>query len=278
MADYLLARIDTRKKSNMRLVLSDKTTYQNLVLDNVIEYNDEYKLREGEWFVVENFRAKSFFKEWLKEPFNVGDYAQLDRNEYHGLKFLCAVQDGDKFMFQRLFSGNIYDNKTFLCLPLHDEPQLRKDNQLIVVNKEPDAIYNLSENKLYFKSIPTVKPLFSGIEELYKEATNEEVDAFLHLDFIQLSDDFSADKVKTPNRRKIKEAKEIYDNYTVQDKNALKVYAQKYRPDLNYNPNEVVCNIADDKQLRDLIYCILQRFYTTEIGGQKRVAHSVDNM
>lgn len=276
--DYLLARIDTRKKANMRLVLSDKTTYHDVVLDNSREYNDEYKLHEGEWFVVNEFKEKPYFKDWIKEPFNAGDYSQLQVAEYSGLKFLCAVQDGNKFMFQRLFTGNVYEKKTFLSLSVQTEPQLRTDNQLIVINKEPDAIYHLAENKLYFKSIPTVKPLFPGIEMLYKEATNEEVETFLQLDFIQLGGGFAADNVKTPNRRNIKEAKEIYDNYTNDDKNALKVYAQKYRPKLNFNPDTDVCEVTNDDQLKDLIYCILQRFYTTEIGGKKRVAHSVNDM
>lgn len=149
--DYLLARIDTRKKANMRLVLSDKTTYHDVVLDNSREYNDEYKLHEGEWFVVNEFKEKPYFKDWIKEPFNAGDYSQLQVAEYSGLKFLCAVQDGNKFMFQRLFTGNVYEKKTFLSLSVQTEPQLRTDNQLIVINKEPDAIYHLTENKLYFK-------------------------------------------------------------------------------------------------------------------------------
>lgn len=276
--DYLLARIDTRKKANMRLVLSDKTTYLDVVLDNSREYNDEYKLHEGEWFAVEGFKEKPYFKTWVKEPFNAGDYSQLQVAEYSGLKFLCAVQDGNKFMFQRLFSGSVYENKTFLSFSLDAEPQLRTDNQLVVINNEPDAVYHLTENKLYFKSIPTIRPLFPGIEELYKEATNEEVETFLQLDFIQLGGEFTADKVKTPNRRNIKEAKEIYDNYTDDDKKALKAYAQKYRPGLNYNPDADVCEVANDEQLKDLIYCILQRYYTTEIGGKMRVAHSVDDM
>lgn len=262
----------------MRLVLSDKTIYRDVVLENARDYNDEYKLREGEWFVVDGFKEKPYFKTWIKEPFNAGEYSQLDTKEYSGLKFLCAVQDGDKFMFQRLFSGSVYENKTFLSFSLEAEPQLRTDNQLIVINKEPDAVYHLTENKLYFKFIPTVKPLFPGIEELYKEATNEEVETFLQLNFIHLGGGFTADKVKTPNRRNIKEAKEIYDNYTDEDKNALKIYAQKYRPDLNYNPDADVCEVANDEQLKDLIYCILQRYYTTEIGGKMRVAHSVDDM
>lgn len=276
--DYLLARIDTRKKANMRLVLSNKTTYQGVDLNNAREYNDEYKLQEGEWFVVNDFREKPYFKTWINEPLNAGDYSQLNTAEYSGLKFLCAVQDGDKYMFQRLFSGSVYENKTFLTFSLEAEPQLRTDNQLIVINKEPDAVYHLIENKLYFRSIPTVKPIFPGIEELYKEATNEEVETFLQLDIIKTIDGFSVDNVKTPNRRNIKEAKDIYDNYTEDEKRALATYVHKYRPGLNYNTETNGYEVSNDEELKDFIYCILQRYYTTEIGEKKRVAHSVDDM
>ena len=79
--DYLLARIDTRKKANMRLVLSDKTTYQDISLDHSREYNDEYRLPDGEWFRVDNFNSQPYFKEWVKIPFNAADYAQLQVGE-----------------------------------------------------------------------------------------------------------------------------------------------------------------------------------------------------
>lgn len=277
--DYLLARIDTRKKSNIRMVLSDVTTYHDVDLSHTHLYDDDYKLQEGEWFKVDEFRTKNFFKAWINEPFVAADYAQIAANEYKGLKFLVAYQDSDKLMFQRLFTGSVYENKTFLTFSLHDQPKLRSDDsQLIVINPVPDAIYSISENKLYFRSIPVVKPLFKGIEELYKEATREEVDDFLGLDLINVTGGFNADGVKTPNRRHIKEAQEIYAGYSDDDKAGLKSYAAKYCPDLNYNPTSVKCDISNDDQLKDLIYCILQRYYTTEIGGKKRVAHSVENM
>ena len=112
--DYLLARIDTRKKANMRLVLSDKTTYQGISLDHSREYNDEYKLQDGEWFRVDSFKDQTYFKEWVKIPFNAADYAQVQVGEYAGLKFLVSYQDGNKLMFQRIFSGSVYENNTFL--------------------------------------------------------------------------------------------------------------------------------------------------------------------
>ena len=131
--------------------------------------------------------------------------------EYAGLKFLVSYQDGCKLMFQRIFSGSVYENNTFLTFPVHEQPQLRTDDRLIVINKEPDAIYHITENRLYFKYIPTVKPLFPGIEALYKEATNQEVSDCLELDLMKLGGGLKTDHVKTLSRGHGKEGKEIGD-------------------------------------------------------------------
>ena len=276
--DYLLARIDTRKKANIRLILSDKTTYHDVDVSKSKVFDNDYKLQDGEWFVVNEFNKASFFKDWIKSPFNAGDYSQIQVSEYSGIRFLVAYQGNDMLLFQRLFSGIVYENKTFLTLSVHDQPDLRNDHHLIVINKEPDAIYVLSKNQLFFKSIPTVKPLFPGIESLYKEATNEEVQSFLEAGLIKIEGDFGVDKVTTLNRRYISEAKEIFDNYKDEDKRKLGEYVQKYRPNLNFNLESFSCEVSNDNQLKELVYCILQRYYTTEIGEQKRIAYSVEKI
>lgn len=276
--DYLLARINTRKKSNMRIVLSDKTIYTNINIDCSHEYDNDYKLHENEWFVINDFKSQQFFKSWISEPFNAAAYNQIQSDEYNGLKFLLAYQDDDKCMYQRLFSGSVFENKTFLSLPIHEQPQLRTDNQLIVINPEPDAVYVISENKLYFKSLTLVKQLFPGIEILYKEATDDEVDAFLQKSFIKLGNGFDNGKVKTQNRRYIKEATSIYEGFSDDEKEELNNYIQAYCPSLPYDSDANNYEISNDNQLKDLLYCILERYYTTAIRKQKRIAHSVDNL
>ena len=56
-------------------------------------------------------------------------------------------------------------------------PRLEVDNPIIILNNSADAVYNISLDKLYFRKLETIKSMFKGIEELYREATQEEVDA-----------------------------------------------------------------------------------------------------
>ena len=53
--DYLVAKTKGKRGSFYK-VLSDKTTFE-IIPDfaNSREYDDEYKLQEDEWFVVEHF-------------------------------------------------------------------------------------------------------------------------------------------------------------------------------------------------------------------------------
>ena len=52
--DYLISKTKGVNGSYYR-VLSDVTVFDNIEeFDNARSYDDEYKLQEGEWFVVEN--------------------------------------------------------------------------------------------------------------------------------------------------------------------------------------------------------------------------------
>lgn len=63
------------------------------------------------------------------------------------------------------------------------------------------------------------------------------------------------------------------DEFTVEDKESIKFYIQEYFPDLPYQDNKFV--IENDVHLKHFIYGVEQRFYTTKIGQEKRVASSV---
>ena len=56
---------------------------------------------------------------------------------------------------------------------------------------------------LYFRRLESITGIFRGIDQLYKEATDEETTQFLSSGFIQLKDEYSASKVKTANRKRI---------------------------------------------------------------------------
>lgn len=52
----------------------------------------------------------------------------------------------------------------------------------------------------------------------------------LQLDMLNVAPDFTKEKVKTANRRKIKEAMAMYNDYTEPQKAQLPRYLQKYCP------------------------------------------------
>lgn len=81
-------------------------------------------------------------------------------------------------------------------LALHGEP-------IIILNNYLDAIYDIENDILYFRDLGRIKPIFKGIEELYREATQQEVTDFLSNDFLELTDEYTALKVKSANRKRI---------------------------------------------------------------------------
>ena len=56
--------------------------------------------------------------------------------------------------------------------------KIRETGEGIIINDIPDAVYIKSEDTLYFQRLETISPIFKGIEKLYREATQEEVDRF----------------------------------------------------------------------------------------------------
>ena len=83
-----------------------------------------------------------------------------------------------------------------------------------MIKEGADCYYKKDADKLYFKSLNTITSIFDGINVLYREATNQEVEEFLEMDMINVAAGFSKDDVKTANRRRIKEATERYEIIT----------------------------------------------------------------
>ena len=57
------------------------------------------------------------------------------------------------------------------------------------------------------------------------------------------------------------------------DKNNILDYITDYCPGLNYQNGKF--SIKNENELKDLLYGIEQRFYTTIVGNERRLANSV---
>lgn len=108
---------------------------------------------------------------------------------------------------------------------------------------------------------------------LYREATQEETDSFLANDFICLKDNYSSSKVKTANRKRIALAAKTLSELGESDRRNIFTYIGVYCPDLK--ASESSFEVGSENELKMLLYGIEQRFYTTPVGNEKRLANSV---
>jgi len=165
----------------------------------------------------------------------------------------------------------LVSKKCILCLG--EDFEYNADRREIVINTIPDAIYNKNTDVLYFKRLESITSIFRGIDQLYKEATEEETTQFLANDFIQLKQDYNASKVKTANRKRIALVQKTLESLDADSKRNIFTYIGEYCPELKVS--ETSFEVGDEEELKMLLYGIEQRFYTTIVGGEKRIANSV---
>ena len=223
------------------------------------------------------FFTKGILRKKLFNQIENGVRTPIEYEEFVAIKFLIAVQDNENsYMFQRVFErSKIVKQKGINHINGHIE--MVPVDIMIMINNEPDAIYLKDKDKLLFKDISRIKPIFKGIDILYREATNEEVTAFLNINEISLINEFGIQKVSVPNRRRISNALTQYNAFTDDERQTLGEYIRKYCPEI-YDTNSSTVKIGTDENLKKFIYAVDQRYYETPINGQKRVATSVESI
>lgn len=270
--NHLLAKTKGKRGDYFKVISNKKIFDIPDSFNNSVEYDSNYILEEDEWFVISEFSTKEYCLDFLKTRFISTDYNQLARLDYTKIEFLIAYQS-EKYCFQKLSTSQIIQKK-YISTSISDQPNLL-NSPLIILNQFPDAIYAKVEDKLYFNKLSSITSIFTGIYELYREATQEETQLFLANKFIKLESDFSVNKIKTANRKRIAMAQETLKKYDPKDKKEIFKYIRKYCNDLEFDENEENFSIANEDDLKKLLYGIEQRYYTTSIGNEKRLANSI---
>lgn len=270
--NHLIAKIRLKGSApKYRKVLSDKTLYTlPRDLSPHVPYSPNHNLDEDAWFGIVNFSEKSFCLDVLKENFVSTAYDVLGSDEINKLDFLCSVQDGNYYYFQKISKTQLLSRKR---IHLGDQFKYLEDSKDIVINDVADAIYIKDTDILYFKKLSSITGIFKGIDQLYREATEEETKIFLKSQFIQLNEEFDETQVKQANRKRIAMAIDIVNSFQGNQKEIV------FNTIKDYCPNLVTENgtfkIASENDLKLLLYGIDQRFYTTPDGKEKRIANSV---
>jgi len=268
--NHLLAKTKGRNADFFKVISNEEIFDLPDDLDNPKEYDSDYKLEDDEWFAIEAFSEKNYCIDFLSRRFVSTDYDQIARSDYGNINYLCAYQAGI-YYFQKVGTRQFISKKLLSLNSL----SITENEPIIIINDYADAIYNKDEDVLYFKNLPTISTIFIGIDTLYKEATQEDTEQFLQEDFIKLGDNYTAENVKKANRKRIAMAMETISHFNQQEKSTIFSYIREYCEDLDFDENDSNFTIDNEEDLKKLLFGIEQRYYTTRIRGEKRLANSV---
>ncbi len=275
--DHILAHIKTRAKKRIFKLVSDQSLFDPVTVDLTacVPYNPDHNLDEDSWFKIEGFSNQAFCIDLLQKVYDSKDYDDLIKENFSKIAYLFAVQ-GEDFYFQKITPSLFVKRKT---LVFGEAATLEQSQTRLVINALPDAVYFKGSDTLVLRNLATISSIFKGIDELYKEATKEEVEQFLDESFIELSNDYGVEKVSTPNRKRIGLAMKTLEGMSVDDKTNMLEYIDGYcKQKLKFDQQNQKFEISTDEDLKLLVYGIEQRFYTTPFGKEKRCANSVTTM
>ena len=271
---YVLAKIKGNGKKKIFKLLSDKTLFdiEALTPGMCVDYSTDHNLDEDSWFKIEQFSSKQYCIPLLKVDFVAAEYDELSRSQFTKISYLCAVQDGD-YYFQKVTPSLFLSRK---MIAFGEVAELEQSENRLVVNSQPDAVYLKQSDTLVFKNLATISSIFKGIDELYKEATDEEVVEFLDMPFVEAQNGFNKSKVSKPNRKRVALALDTLAKMSAEDRNLMLSYVESYCSGLmKFDKDSGAVQVSSDEELKLLLYGVEQRFYTTPFGKEKRLANSV---
>jgi len=266
--NHLFAKITSRNGEILKVMSDEIDIFDVPDLSDTQIYTPSYKLEDYEWYKLDNFLSLGYENDLIETTFDSTVYNQITRQQYSKINYLCSKQ-GDFFLFQKMSSTRLLTKKWF---EISGAPRLEINKPIIVLNSYVDAAYSINDDILYFKNIATIKSMFKGIEELYREATQAEVNDFLNHNFISLDGTFTSDKVKPSNRKRIAIAIDILDQFTEDDERQIFQYIRSYCEDVPVNGEAFL--VSTENHLKKILYGIEQRYYTTPLGNEKRLANS----
>ncbi|MFW5388605.1 ATP F0F1 synthase synthase [Yersinia sp. 2542 StPb PI] len=272
--DHVLVKVKGLRKKPLRKLISDCTIFETVDVDvtTCITYNPDHNLDEDAWFKVAQFSQQPFSLEMLNNDFDSKDYDDLTKEQFAKIAYIISVQ-GEGFYFQKVTSALFIKRKTVV---FGEVAKVEASTNRLVINSTPDAIYFRTSDTLIFRNLVTISRIFPGIDMLYKEATQEEVELFLEESFIELTNEYNVEKVSKPNRKRVALAMATLDTMTVADKANMLTYIESYcEQKLKFDHASSKFEISTDDELKLLLYGIEKRFYTTYDGHERRLANSV---
>lgn len=105
-------------------------------------------MEEQEWYKLVDFSRSPYTFDFITDDFDSVNYSKISREDTSKIGYLCAVQ-GEYYFFQ-VISSNMLIRKKWFSL---DELSIESDKPIITINKDADAIYNKTNDVLYFQKL-----------------------------------------------------------------------------------------------------------------------------
>lgn len=272
---YVKLRMRENTNKYRKMLTTDEEVYAGLgeLVACTYDYAAGATLENGEWFKVENASRQPYAIDIISQDFGTTDFDSLTRKEFSNIDYLF-VKKGRTIYFQNVSKSKLASKKRIGCFG--EDYKYDSESEEIVINDYPDALYSVENDTLYFRKIEPLVKIFKGIADLYREATDDETEQFLQNDFIALKDDYNKENVKTANRKRIALAIKTLEKLTPEEQENIFSYIGEYCPTLKTENNSF--EVGNEDELKMVLYGIEQRFYTTPVGGEKRIANSVITM
>lgn len=275
--DTVCVKLRMREHSNKyrKMLSTDESLFpavSELVLSST-EYTPGALLEDGEWFKITNVSQQLYTIDIISTGFETVDFDSLSRADFKKIDFMF-VKNGTTTFFQNISKSKLVSKKKLGSFGEGFQYQSNCDE--IIVNDYPDAIHCGDTDTLYFRKLEPIVGIFKGIADLYREATDGETEEFLQNDFIALKDDYGTGSVKTANRKRIALAMQTLSTLSLEEKENIFTYIGEYCPELKTENNAF--SVGSEDELKLVLFGIEQRFYTTPVGGEKRIANSVITM
>lgn len=269
----ICVKLSQREPNKYRKMLSsEEAIFPEFEPENtsISVYTPGATLQDDDWFCITSAKEKEYSIGLFSETFTTVDLEMLTRSEFNKIDYLFVLDDRFIF-FQNVSKAKLVSQKKIMHLG--EAFTFKTDCAEIIIKDLPDAIYDKNTDSLYFRRLESITSIFRGIDMLYREATQEETDSFLANDFITLKNDYSSSKVKTANRKRIALAAKTLSELNESDRKNIFEYIGDYCPNLKVS--ESAFEVGSENELKMLLYGIEQRFYTTPVGREKRLANSV---
>ena len=267
-----------------KILSTNDNIFEDVLGNNKFEFTEYPTSRNPEedlWFYIEDFSNQTYAKPQTilnhnsseLPVLNSSELPTLKKDEFDKIDFLAI--DNDKCIFyQRITKSKQITKKSIFFFST--EFQYQTECPILTFNQYPDAIFEKSKNRLYFQKISAISNIFVRINELYKAASDEDVNKFLKNDFIQCAEGFESKSVNIPNRKKITQVTEKLQELTPTQINKLLDYTKKYCPNICIKNR--LYKIGNDKELKQLLDGICENYYTKPITNEKTLAHSTSKL